>query len=74
MYPYCPVLGYKIQRRRGYYDVYADYHDQIDYYNKQIAILDSQISNVNQQIYNSGYMNNVYQQNYVNQVNTRRRR
>ena len=72
MYSYYPELRHREHRRRRYYDVYSDYHRQIDYYDKQIAILDSQISNVNQQIYNSGYMNNVYQQNYVNQIRYRR--
>lgn len=45
-----------------------------DLYERQIQILESQISQVNQNIYNSGYMSNVYQQNYVNQVARTHRR
>ena len=66
--------NYPIYRKHRRYDDYPRRRPDYSLYERQIQILESQISNVNQHIYNSGYMNNVYQQNYVNQVATKRRR
>ena len=65
-------------RRDWYY--YPRYYDRRRYYDDYYyrpyrnLIYDSQFSNVNQSIYNSGWMNDVYQNSYVNQIMAPRRR
>lgn len=63
---------YKYKKLRGYYDY--DYYRRYPYsyyydpYYRYDRIYDSQISNLNQRLINSGYMSNVYQNAYVNQI------
>lgn len=45
-----------------YYDRYYN-----PYHNPYYFMANNQISNVNQNIYNSGYMNDVYQSSVINQ-------
>lgn len=58
---YYPYINYKPRYGRDrYYPNYRDYY--------LYSIINSQIANTNQYLYNLGYMNNVYQNSYTNQI------
>lgn len=59
--------------RRRYYDDWYYYRDRDRWYNRY-DLYQSQYSNVDQSIYNSGYMSDVYQNSWVNQIMAPRRR
>ena len=59
--------------RRRYSDDWYYYRDR-DRWRNRNDLYQSQYSNVDQSIYNSGYMSDVYQNSWVNQIMAPRRR